>query len=182
MRDLVPLISIAKLPRGTEPGASAYGRTGNARFLRVSDLTGSRETPVYVKASPDLVISNTNDTLLALDGTPGVVARGISGAISSGIRRVDVIDSTRFAPDFIYYALQSAPVQEIIRKHSKGVTIMHASAALKEIKIPMLPLSEQLEMVKRLRVIEQAKQNQRKLGRRWLASIRESLTRPSTTP
>jgi len=41
---------------------------------------------------------------------------------------------------------------------------MHASAALKEIKIPMLPLSEQLEMVKRLRVIEQAKQNQRKLA------------------
>src|SRR5580700_225266 len=87
-----PLLDVASLTRGTEPGSESYTTsiTGK-RFLRVGDITGKTDNPVYTNATK-LTYVTEDDLLLALDGTPGHVSTGHQGSISSGIRKVEVLD------------------------------------------------------------------------------------------
>ncbi|MEP0825014.1 MAG: restriction endonuclease subunit S [Nitrososphaera sp.] len=170
----VLLQEIAELKKGTEPGSKNYSKAGKVRFLRISDLTGSREGSIYVPELQNLVMVNENDVLFSLDGTPGVVTRGHVGAISSGIRRVKPLDPKIVSKEYLYYALQSRGVQETVRKYSKGVTIKHASSALRYIKIPLPELDDQRRIIKKLEAIEMVLRSQKKL-RTEAATFRESI-------
>lgn len=171
---LIPLKKVAKLTRGTEPGSKSYSNHGEIKFIRVSDLTGSREADIYVPESEDLVIINKDDVLFSLDGTPGVVTKGHSGAISSGIRKVEPIDPDQVLRDYLYYALQSRSVQRIVEKYSKGVTIKHASSSLEHIKIHIPSTTEQKQIVRKLQAIESVLGSQQLL-KAEASSLREAI-------
>lgn len=156
----VPIKKIAKLVRGSEPGSKVYSKSGEVRFIRISDLTGSKDEKIYVPNSDDLVIVNKKDILLSLDGTPGIVSKNLSGAISSGIRKIVPLKDVQVMKDYLYYMLHSRSVQEVIDKHSKGVTIKHASSAIKHIKIPLFSMEEQKKIVNKLEPIEQVLRTQ----------------------
>ena len=142
-----PLLDLAILTRGTEPGSSSYiDSTNGTRFLRVGDITGKTDNPVYTNATK-LVIVTEKDILLALDGTPGYVSTGHSGAISSGIRKVEILDKRSLIMGWVRYALNSPEVQATIKQHTRGITILHASSALPHINISVPPLAEQERIV-----------------------------------
>lgn len=137
------LLEVARLTRGTEPGSTNYTDSSHGvRFLRVGDVTGKTDKPVFTD-SHQVVLVDEEDILLTLDGSPGYVSTGHKGAISSGIRRVESIDSCKVFPAWLKYSLMSALVQETIRRHTIGMTILHASAAIPHIRIPLPPPSEQ---------------------------------------
>ncbi len=145
-----PFLEVANLTRGTEPGSESYiDSTAGVRFLRVGDITGKTDNPVYTNAT-QLVLVTEDDLLLALDGTPGHVSTGHCGAICSGIRKVDVLDKRNLSPGWLRYALKAPDVQATIKQHARGVTILHASSAVPHIKIPLPPLAEQERIVKLL--------------------------------
>ena len=67
---------------------------------------------------------------MAMDGTPGLVGIGMSGAFSSGIRKIVPKESCSIGWSFIYELLQSDTIQSTVDRFSKGTTILHASSSL----------------------------------------------------
>jgi len=149
----LPLVEVARLTRGTEPGSASYtDAPRGVPFLRVGDVTGKTDSPVYTDSS-QVVRVGVSDLLLTLDGSPGYVSTGHEGAISSGLRKVEPFDPDTVSLSWLRYSLMSPSVQETIRRHTTGVTILHASAAVQHIRIPVPPLPEQDRIV---RILDEA--------------------------
>jgi type I restriction enzyme S subunit len=129
---VVSLQDVASLQRGIEPGSNAYVGLGPGDvipFLRVGDLS-VRQSRLGIQK--DLTYGCTVTPLeivMSFDGTPGIVRVGLTGAFSSGIRKIVPSD-----PDmgwaFLYCLLQSDRIQDVIRAHSRGTTIVHAGSAI----------------------------------------------------
>jgi len=154
------LTDLCKLERGTEPGSDSYVKdlVGTIPFLRVGDLTGKVDAKRFVKKSNNnLQVVNKNETLITFDGTPGIVVRGFSGAIASGIRVIRNL-KPEINGDFLFYYLQTPVVQKTIQAYLKGATIIHASAAMPHIKILLPPLKIQQKIVERLDAIKKAQE------------------------
>lgn len=149
-----PLVDLVTVVRGTEPGTSSYtDEDQGTRFLRVGDISGSATTPVFTSGQ-GLTIAESDDVLLALDGSPGVVSTGLGGAISSGIRRLRPVDPNVLDRNWLRYVLLAHRTQQTIRRHSTGVTIQHASRALPHIVVPLPPMDVQLRLVAQLTAAE----------------------------
>lgn len=162
----LPLTEVARLTRGTEPGRATYTDASRGiRFLRVGDITGKTDNPVFTDAS-QLVHVSATDVLLALDGTPGLVSTGHCGAISSGIRRIEPIDPKVVSLSWLRYSLMSPSAQQTISRHTTGVTILHASSAVPHIRIPLPPLQVQESIVRILDEADQLRRLQAEADRR----------------
>ncbi len=172
--DEMPLLDVARLRRGTEPGSASYtGASRGVRFLRVGDVTGKTDNPMFTD-STNVVLADTADLLLTLDGSPGHVSTGHEGAISSGIRKVEPIDPTRVSVSWLRYSLMSPAVQETIRRHTTGITILHAAAAVQHIRIPVPPPTEQKRIVEVLDEVE-ALCSLRRESNRCLSTLSQAL-------
>lgn len=118
--------------KGIEPGTSNYSETmeyNSINFLRVGDL-GNRDSKIFIPremAKEKILVSE--DIVISLDGTVGVVKFGISGAYSSAIRKVESKDEI-LGKMFTYCLLRSDNIQNTIKAHARGTTILHASGAL----------------------------------------------------
>jgi type I restriction enzyme S subunit len=123
----------ADFERGFEPGSEAYTRgpaSGRIRFLRVGDLS-KRNSDMFI--STELAegrILVPSDIAITLDGSVGSVRMGLSGAYSTGIRKLVVRDESRLGWSFAYHLLLSESIQATIQAHSKGTTIKHAGSAV----------------------------------------------------
>jgi type I restriction enzyme S subunit len=146
----VPLTEVVNLIRGTEPGSASYCEPDQGvRFLRVGDVSGKVDHPVFTNSSKLSLVSE-EDILLALDGSPGYVARGFTGAISSGIRKLKPLKENILSHGWLFYILQSPDIQNTIKAHTRGITIAHASSAIAHIKIPLPSFTEQERIVRLL--------------------------------
>jgi len=149
------LTNLVAAQRGTEPGSETYcGPDEGVRFLRIGDLSGKTDNPVFAKAN-GLLFVNPDDILFALDGSPGLVAKGYSGAISSGIRLIKP-KNQKVKKDFLFYALQSPKVQSIVKAYTTGSTILHAGRSLHFIEILLPPLPEQRKIAAILLSVDNA--------------------------
>jgi len=152
---------VCELIRGSEPGSESYFDEINderIRFIRVGDISGKVDQPKFIdKKLPNLVVVNPDEILISFDGTPGIVAKGWSGAIASGIRVIRNI-KPEILKDFLFYYLQTSQPQEVIKFYTTGVTILHASRVIPHIKIPIPPLKIQQKIVERLDAIKKAQE------------------------
>jgi len=115
--------------RGIEPGADAYNSEGiGERFLRVVDVTESRNDPIYVDIRTTKKLKE-GDAALTLDGTIGAVKTGLKGIYSTGIRKVSFRNGAN-SSRLLYYILQSNTIQRTIDVYASGSTIKHASSAI----------------------------------------------------
>ena len=154
--EVVKLKDTCKLIRGTEPGSKTYNIIGKGfRFIRVSDISKQVLDTVFTDEKPEnLVFCHKDDVLLALDGVPGVVAKRVEGAISSGIRIVK--PNNNIYKEFLFYILQCSIVQKIINDNTTGSTIKHAARAVNFIKLVVPPLKEQQKIAEILSTIDEA--------------------------
>lgn len=137
LSDLVDFI------RGVEPGSRSYLNQyseDTVQFLRVGDL-GSRDSKIFIplNLSNDKLLDKT-DIALTLDGTVGIVKFGLSGCYSTGIRKVVILDREKLVWSFLYCLLKSEHIQEIIKAHARGTTIIHAGSAIEEMKFVLPPI------------------------------------------
>ena len=124
---------MAHFVRGIEPGSKNYldePKGGTVPFIRVGDL-GSRQSGLFI---PEELAKgrflDMHDIAVTLDGTVGIVQMGLTGAYSTGIRKVVVQDSEQLPWAYVYFLLKSERIQGIIRSHTRGTTIQHASSAI----------------------------------------------------
>lgn len=143
----MPLTEVARIIRGSEPGSASYTDSSHGiPFLRVGDVTGKTDNVVFTN-SDNVVLVTESDLVLTLDGSPGYVSTGLRGAISSGLRKVETIDPKKVSLSWIRYCLQSQSIQETIRRHTAGITILHAASSVPHIQIPVPSLHEQERIV-----------------------------------
>lgn len=123
------LLSICELIKGFEIGSQNYIETSAdeslIRYLRVGDLLSLGNT--FVEPSNELMICAADDILVAFDGAPGRNAIGLEGAYSSGIYKVKCNPKYK---GLVYFEINSELNQKIIKDHSQGTTILHASKAI----------------------------------------------------
>jgi type I restriction enzyme S subunit len=169
-----PLTKITKITRGSEPGSASYtDSTTGISFLRVGDVTGKTNNVIFTN-SDNLVLVTKSDLLLTLDGSPGYVRTGLQGAISSGIRKVEIIDPKKVSLSWIRFCLQSQDVQEVIKRHTTGITILHAASSVSHIRIPVPPLYEQERITEILDEAEALLQIRKEIERR-MGNINKNL-------
>lgn len=126
--ELDTLSNICSFNKGIEIGSANYQETNNKEnihYIRVGDLLTLSNT--FIGKNLKCKLANINDILIAFDGSPGRIAIGINGAYSSGIYKVECDD---FYKGFIYVELKSNLNQKIIKNHSQGTTILHASKSI----------------------------------------------------
>ena len=80
-------------------------------------------------------LCNEEDILITFDGAPGRNNYGLKGAISSGVQKV--VCKTEIK-GFVYFYLNSDLCQNTIQTNAQGTTILHASKAIKELKLPII--------------------------------------------
>ena len=120
---------ICELIKGFEIGSQNYIEAPNdeslIHYLRVGDLLSLSNT--FVEPSCELSLCINDDILIAFDGAPGRNSIGLEGAYSSGIYKVKCNQKYK---GLIYFEINSNLNQKIIKDHSRGTTIMHASKAI----------------------------------------------------
>lgn len=127
---------IADFEKGFEPGSNSYVEeysNGLIPFIRVGDLN-SRESKLYINSElKGIKMSQSDDILISMDGSIGIVSVGINGAYSSGIRKVAL--KNRLLKGLIYAFLKSPTGQSQIMTFAKGSTILHASSCIPKLKV-----------------------------------------------
>ena len=128
------LSSVCELIKGFEIGSQNYIETpidkSLIHYLRVGDLLSLGST--FVEPSKELMLCLDDDILIAFDGAPGRNAIGLEGTYSSGIYKVNC--NLKYK-GLIYFEINSELNQKIIKDHSQGTTILHASKAIPFLKI-----------------------------------------------
>lgn len=124
--------------KGIEPGSSNYlteKSEGTIPFIRVGDLS-KRESEIFIEEEKSKgIICNSDDVLVSMDGTIGIVKYGIYGCYSSGIRKA--VSNGVLNNAFIFCYLSSPKIQGVIYSHSKGSTIQHAGSSINHFKIKL---------------------------------------------
>lgn len=119
--------------RGIEPGSKNYLKKpmdNTLPFLRVGDL-GNRDSGIFVdKILVKDKILKEKDIAITLDGTVGIVKMGLNGAYSTGIRKILLREGKYLPLSFIYLLLRSDKIQDTLRAHARGSTILHASSSI----------------------------------------------------
>ncbi|HID47876.1 MAG TPA: restriction endonuclease subunit S [Methanococcaceae archaeon] len=154
--EVVPILDCCMFERGTEVGGKNYNSEGKGvPFIRVGNIAKGLQGLVYTTCKK-VKLCKEEDILIALDGSPGAVARGWRGAYASGIRKVLIKPNweNKLSYDYLYFILQHPVVQDVIKTYTTGVTILHASKSLQYIKIPLPPLEEQRKIAHILRVVD----------------------------
>jgi len=124
--------------RGVEPGSDKYFEKQIDEtlipFFKVGGMNG--DTDVWIKNDEaNGAICREEDILLSLDGSVGRIAIGLSGAYSSGIRKV-YPKNGNFPKSYIYFLLHSNEIQQTIKKNATGSNILHAAKALDYMMAP----------------------------------------------
>ena len=136
LNNLESLLNKVSFSKGKEIGSLNYldkQIDDSVPYIRVGDLLGgSFDT---FTTSKDVPLCNEEDILITFDGAPGRNNYGLKGAISSGIQKVVCKQKIK---GFIYFYINSDLCQNTIQSNAQGTTILHASKAIKELKIPVI--------------------------------------------
>ena len=120
---------IASFEKGQEIGSANYIDIKNENsipYLRVGDLQDNNNC-VYVDSSLAQENTSEDDIIVAFDGSPGRNAICLSGVRSSGLYKI-VCDKQY--KGLLYFEMNSKLNKSIIKNHSQGTTILHASKAI----------------------------------------------------
>ena len=122
------ITTICSFNKGIEIGSANYQESNNdenIHYIRVGDLLSLSNT--YIDKNLKFKLAFHDDILIAFDGAPGRIAIGLNGAYSSGIYKVECDNLYK---GLIYFELKSNLNQSIIKNHSQGTTILHASKSI----------------------------------------------------
>ncbi len=145
----VPLLDVANADKGTEPGSASYSNSKGTRFLRIGEVSGKSDGAIFTN-SDKINLVTEKDILMTFDGSPGLVCRGLNGAISSGIRKIYSKDERILNNNYLFWILQSSIVQKVVEKYTNGAILKHAGSSINHIKILLPPLPVQQQIVAKL--------------------------------
>jgi type I restriction enzyme S subunit len=122
--------------RGIEPGSKNYTTNSKADsipFYRVGDLESRSNVYIDKLLTKDKFVDE-KDVLVSFDGAIGRTGIGFVGSYSTGLRKV-YDKSNKFKNSLIYFIMKSDSIQNTMKEHANGTTILHASTSIPYLKI-----------------------------------------------
>ncbi|AEH07346.1 restriction endonuclease subunit S [Methanothermococcus okinawensis] len=177
-----PIKNILNFIRGIEPGSKYYTlikKENHIRFIRIRDLNSNSEKVYIPKEMAKNKILNSEDIIISLDGSLGVVKFGYNGAYSSGIRKVCPISEYDIPNMYIYCLLKSDNIQNTIKNYASGTTILHAGKSVEHMKITLPKKIDEMKRILKLfgdltkPIFNQILNNQKEI--QTLTKIRDTL-------
>ena len=139
---------------------SLANKEGYFRFLRIIDFTQGNEPPRYVPISDKRYWISSDEIAIVRYGTPGFVCRGLEGILANNMFKVIIKDKGLLGNSFLSSLLKSKIFQTPIKQKSSGGALQAISFGLiKDISVPVPPLSEQQRIVSILDTFEASIQN-----------------------
>lgn len=123
--------------RGIEPGSKNYisiKTSDSVAFYRVGDLDQKSNVFVDKELIKNKMVTK-KDVLVSFDGAIGRVGVGFEGSYSTGLRKVSDKEK-HISEAMIYYIMKSDSIQDTMRAHANGTTILHAGSSIPFLKIP----------------------------------------------
>jgi len=164
---------ILRIQKGIEPGGEKYQNVGKP-FIRVSNLSiygfiGRDQKYLSEEIYQDLKENyepKQGDVLLTKDATPGiayVVKEEVEGIISSGIVKLQVNDR-EINKEYLALCINSFIGKMQAERDCVGSIIFHwKPEQIKQIKIPLLPLSTQQKIVSLIQKSHEARKKAKEL-------------------
>ncbi len=124
--------------RGMEPGATNYfdlkETENHIPFYKVGGMDGESKTWILKEiAGSSLAVED--DIFVSFDGTVGKLVIGISGAYSTGIRKI-YQKKGYFPKAYVYFVFDSEEIQKTIKKYATGSNILHAGSSIDVLAVP----------------------------------------------
>jgi type I restriction enzyme S subunit len=122
--------------RGIEPGSKNYStnsKANNIPFFRVGDLESRSNVYIDKLLTKDKFVDE-KDVLVSFDGAIGRTGIGFVGSYSTGLRKV-YDKSNKFKNSLVYFIMKSDSIQNKMKEHANGTTILHASTSIPYLKI-----------------------------------------------
>ncbi len=133
------VIDFFEFTKGIEVGSANYENHPNYEnlpFLRVGDIS-KRDGGIYVQKSlvKDKIVEKS-DILISFDGSIGSVGFGLEGSYSSGLRKINSKVGL-YGKGFTFCLVKSESIQNTIKSHAKGTTILHAGTSIVHLEFPL---------------------------------------------
>ena len=123
---------------GVEPGSKNYlskEEDNCVRFYRVGDMNSSCNTYVNKELVKNKILLE-DDVVVSFDATIGRVSYGLSGAYSTGMKKISINDKYKDIIDnsIVYAYFNDKNIQNIMHENARGTTILHASTSINFMK------------------------------------------------
>jgi type I restriction enzyme, S subunit len=133
---VIKIDEILIFERGIEPGSKYYSSVFKENlipFYRVGDLETRNNVYIDKSLTKDKFVDE-KDVLVSFDGAIGRTGIGFVGSYSTGLRKV-YDKSKKFKNSLIYFIMKSDSIQNTMKEHANGTTILHASTSIPYLKI-----------------------------------------------
>jgi type I restriction enzyme S subunit len=133
---VIKIDEILIFERGIEPGSKYYSSVFKENlipFYRVGDLETRNNVYIDKLLTKDKFVDE-RDVLVSFDGAIGRTGIGFVGSYSTGLRKV-YDKSKKFKNSLIYFIMKSDSIQNTMKEHANGTTILHASTSIPYLKI-----------------------------------------------
>ena len=141
--------TILNFQKGVEVGSKEYLDVKNENtieYFRVADLNSSKSETFVNTIFLEKAYAKFGDVMITFDGCPGRVGYCVNGCFSGSIRKIIDINK-KYNNGYLYFWSVSENVQNCIKEHSFGTTILHASKAIEHLEIINEPNEEILNQL-----------------------------------
>jgi type I restriction enzyme, S subunit len=150
---MVKLDELTELARGHNPPKSKFSqeaKPGYIRFYQIRD--GSTDDyAVYVPDTPQLHKMKTDDIMMVAYRHVGRAFRGVEGAFNVALCKISNARRDLLDDDYLFHLIPSQFVRgELLKRSERSLIPSMSIEHLREIEIPLPPLSEQQRMVERI--------------------------------
>ena len=146
----VALGQLCKLTRGHNPPKSKFihePRENYVRFYQIRDGWSDKHI-VFVPNTPQLHKVEPTDMLMVAYRHIGRVFRGVEGAFNVALCKISNTSREKLDDDFLFYMIPTDIIKGELMKRSERSLIPSMSVNhLKEITIPLPPLTQQKQIV-----------------------------------
>ena len=147
----------SKFSQGIQVGVEKHKTTfeeGYVRFIRIIDYTQNTDDIRYIKYPGDKYCVKEDDIVMVRYGTPGVIGRGIKGAIANNMFKI-IPDNSLITNDYLSYSFIQEYIQKILSEGSGSSTMPAINfSMLNKIAIAIPPLPEQRKIAEILSTVD----------------------------
>jgi type I restriction enzyme S subunit len=170
------LDTLTDLARGHNPPKSKFSREqkpGYIRFYQIRD-GGTDDYAVYVPDTPQLHKMKKDDIMMVAYRHVGRAFRGVEGAFNVALCKISNARRDLLDDDYLFHMIPSPFVKgELLKRSERSLIPSMSIEHLRELKIPLPPLSEQQSIVKLINSLSTATQRLESLYQRKLAALDE---------
>lgn len=167
---------VCQLTRGHNPPKSKFInelREGYVRFYQIRD-GWSDDYAVYVPDTTQLHRVLPDEILMVAYRHIGKVFRGVSGAFNVALCKISNIRKDILDNDFLFYLIPTDIIKgELMKRSGRSLIPSMSVEHLKELVIPLPPLSEQKIIVKKLNELSEQTKRLEEIYKQKLGDLEE---------